>query len=448
MAEIEKLEHSRVAIKLEADRETFDKALMDSYNKNKKRFQVPGFRKGKVPYKLVVQYYGEGVLYEDAIDEIVNKAYPEVVKENNLQVVARPELDVDSIDENGMKYTLTVTVKPEVKLGQYEGVEAPYAKREITDETVNADIEAMRRRNSSLENVEGRPAKDGDTVVIDFEGFKDGVAFEGGKGENYSLKLGSKSFIPGFEDQIVGHNIDEDFTVEVTFPENYHAEDLKGAKATFNVKIHNIKEEKIPDVDDEFVKDVSEFDTLDELKADIRKSQEEAAEKDAKNAFINAVVGVVADNAEVEIPDAMIDNEVDNMADEQASRMSQQGINLETYLQYTGQNLDDFKKAMRPVAEIRVKGNLVIEAVAKELKMDATEEEYNKELEDMAKAYNTDVERLKEAFGEDNPYIKDTIINRKTVEYLADKAVKTEPKAEEPEADEAKAEASEEKTEE
>lgn len=431
MAQIEKLEHSKVAIKLECDREEFDKALKSSYNKNKKRFQVPGFRKGKVPYQLVIKYYGEGVLYEDAIDEIVNPAYQEAVKENELEVVSRPELDVDSIDENGMKYTLTVTVKPEVKLGKYEGVEAPYYKREITDETVDADIDAMRRRNATWENVEDRPAKSGDKVNIDYEGFKDGVAFEGGKGENYDLTLGSHSFIPGFEEQVEGHSVGEEFTIEVKFPEDYHAEELKGQDTTFNVKIHNIKEEKMPDLDDEFVKDVSEFDTLDELKADIRKNQEEAAEKEAKNAFINTVVGVVADNAEVEIPDVMIDNEVENMANEQASRMSQQGIGLDMYLQYTGQSMEDFKAGMKPMALIRVKSNLVIEAVAKELKLEVTPEEYEKELEDMAKAYNgMTVEDIKKAVGEDNPFVKESIINRKTVEWLADKAVKTEPKEE------------------
>ncbi len=441
MAQIEKLEHSKVAIKLECDREEFDKALKSAYNKNKKRFQVPGFRKGKVPYQLVIKYYGEGVLYEDAIDEIVNPAYQEAVKENELEVVSRPELDVDSIDENGMKYTLTVTVKPEVKLGKYEGVEAPYYKREITDETVNADIDAMRRRNATWENVEDRPAKSGDKVNIDYEGFKDGVAFEGGKGENYDLTLGSHSFIPGFEEQVEGHNVGEEFTIEVKFPEDYHAEELKGQDTTFNVKIHNIKEEKMPDLDDEFVKDVSEFDTLDELKADIRKNQEEAAEKEAKNAFINTVVGVVADNAEVEIPDVMIDNEVENMANEQASRMSQQGIGLDMYLQYTGQSMEDFKAGMKPMALIRVKSNLVIEAVAKELKLEVTPEEYDKELEDMAKAYNgMTVEDIKKAVGEDNPYVKESIINRKTVEWLADKAVKTEPKEEESNEEESKEE--------
>ncbi|SEW07404.1 trigger factor [Ruminococcaceae bacterium KH2T8] len=431
MATIEKKENSQVQIALEASREEFAAALQKSYNKNKKRFQVPGFRRGKVPYQLVVKYYGEGVLYEDAIDEIVNPAYSQVVKENDLQVVSRPELDVQEIGEDGLKYTLTVTVKPEVKLGKYEGVEVPYSKREVTDETIDAEIERMRKRNSTLENVEDRAAQNGDTVVIDYEGFKDGVAFEGGKGESYSLKLGSGSFIPGFEDQVVGHNVGEEFSIEVKFPEEYHAEELKGADATFNVKIHNIKAEILPELDDEFVKDVSEFDTLAELKADIKKNQEEAAEKEAKNIFINETLKVVADNAEVEIPSVMVDNEVENMAQEQASRMSQQGIELDMYLQYMGQNMDQFKQSLRPMAEIRVKNNLVIEAVSKELKMEATAEEYDKEIEQMAKAYNMDKADIAKALGEDNPYIKENIVSRKTVEYLADKAVKTEPKAEE-----------------
>ncbi|MBO4242249.1 MAG: trigger factor [Clostridiales bacterium] len=431
MATIEKKENSRVEIALSASKEEFDKALMASYNKNKKRFQVPGFRKGKVPYGLVVQYYGEGVLYEDAIDEIVNKAYPEVIKENDLQVVSRPELDVQEIGEEGMKYTLTVTVKPEVKLGKYEGVEVPYSEREITDESVNEEIERMRKRNSSLEVVEGRAVKEGDTVVIDYEGFKDGVAFEGGKGENYSLKIGSKSFIPGFEDQIIGHNAGEEFSIEVKFPEDYHAEELKGADATFNVKIHNIKEEIVPELDDEFVKDVSEFDTLDELKADIRKNQEEAAKKEAKNAFLNEVVKTVCDNAEVEIPEVMIDNEVENMVNEQAQRMQSQGIQLEMYLQYMGQTIDEYKQSIRGVAQPRVKSNLVLEAISKDLKIEATAEEYDKEMDEMAKAYNMEKENILKALGDDNEFVKENIVSRKTVEYLEEKAVKTEPKAEE-----------------
>lgn len=436
MATITKKEHSQVEIALEATREEFEAGLKKSYEKNKKRFQVPGFRKGKVPYALVIKYYGEGVLYEDAIEEVVNPAYMAAVKENDLKVVSRPELDVQSIDENGMKYTITVSVKPEVTLGQYEGVEAPYAKTEVTDESVDAEIERMRKRNATLENVEDRPVQDGDTAVIDYEGFKDGVAFEGGKGENYSLKIGSKSFIPGFEDQIIGHNVGEEFAIEVKFPEEYHSEDLKGADATFNVKIHNIKAEKLPELDDEFVKDVSEFDTLDELKADIKKNQEEAAEKEAKNMFINDVIAVVADNATVDIPESMIEATIDQMADEQAQAMSQQGLELSMYLQYVGQTMDEFKAGLKPMAEVRTKNNLVIEAVAKALNMEATAEEYDAEVEAMAKAYNMDKADIAKALGEDNEFIKENIINRKTVEYLADKAVKTAPKAAEAKADE------------
>ncbi len=427
MATITKKEHSLVEIALEATREEFEAGLQKSYNKNKGRFQVPGFRKGKVPYALVIKYYGEGVLYEDAIEEVVNPAYIAAVKENDLQIVSRPELDVQSIDENGMKYTITVAVKPEVTLGQVEGVEAPYAKTEVTDESVNAEIERMQKRNSTLENVEGRAVEDGDTVVIDYEGFKDGVAFEGGKGENYSLKIGSKSFIPGFEEQLIGHNVDEEFAIEVTFPEEYHSEDLKGAAATFNIKIHNIKCEKLPELDDEFVKDVSEFDTLDELKADIKKNQEEAAEKEAKNMFINEVITAIANDATVDIPEALYESEVDQMADEQAQAMAQQGLELNMYLQYVGQTMDEFKAGLKPMAEVRVKNKLVIEAASKALKIEATAEEYDAEVESMAKAYNMDKEDIAKALGEDNEFVKENIISRKTVEYLADKAVKLTP---------------------
>ncbi|MCQ2532200.1 MAG: trigger factor [Saccharofermentans sp.] len=435
MSNIEKLEKSQVAISLEATREEFNAALQASYKKNKNRFQVPGFRKGKVPYQLVVKYYGEGVLYEDAIDEIVNPAYQAAVKEHDLQVVARPDLDVESIDENGMKYKLIVTVKPEVTLGQYEGVEVPYSQNEVTDETVMNELESMRKRNSSLENVEGRSVQEGDTVIIDYEGFKDGVAFEGGKGENYNLKIGSHSFIPGFEEAIVGHDIGEEFTIDVKFPEDYHAEELKGAVASFEVKIHNIKAEVLPELDDEFVKDVSEFDTLDELKADIKKNQEESAKRIAENAFLNEVVTAVAENATVEIPEAMILTEMDNMTNEQAARMEQQGIQLQMYLQYMGQTIEQFKESMKPMAEVRVKNNLVIDAIAKELKIESTAEEYDKEIESMATAYQMDKEDLKKAIGENNPMITEGIVSRKTVEYLAEKAVKTAPKAAEADAE-------------
>ncbi len=427
---IEKKENSEVVISLEATREEFEAGLKKSYEKNKKRFQVPGFRKGKVPYQLVLQYYGEGVLYDDAIDSIASAAYVEAIKEHDLQVVSRPSIDIKEINENGMKYELTVTVKPDVKLGKYEGVEVPYSEREINDETVNNELEAMQKRNASQEEVTDRAVENGDTAVIDYEGFKDGVAFEGGKGENYNLKIGSGSFIPGFEEQIIGHKIDEEFSIEVKFPDEYHSEELKGAAATFNVKIHAIKAEKLPELDDEFAKDVSEFDTLDELKADIKAKQIERAQKEAKNVFENEVVRVVSDNAEVEVPDCMVDTEVEQMIQQQASSMQQQGIELDMYLKYVGQTMDEFKESMKPMAKVRVKSNLVLEAISKEMKVEATDDDYNNELETIAKAYNMKKEDVENAIGKNSEYLKESIITRKTVEALAEKAVKTEPKAE------------------
>ncbi len=443
---IEKKEHSQVVITFDASKEAWAEALKKSYGKNKGRFQVPGFRKGKVPYQLVCQYYGEGVLYEDAINELANEEYPEAVKEHDLKVVSRPELDVSEINEDGIKYTITVYVKPEFELGAYEGVEVPFKDQVVTDEDVDADIERMRKRNASLEEVEDRPAAEGDTVTIDYEGFKDGVAFEGGKGEGYNLKLGSKSFIPGFEEQVAGHSTGDEFTIEVKFPEDYHAEDLKGADATFNVKIHAIKTEVVPELDDEFAKDVSEFDTLDELKSDVRAKQQEKADKDNKAGFENETIRAVCDNCEIDIPQSMIDNEVDQMANDQAARMSSQGIGLDMYLQYVGQSMEDFKKSLEPMARVRVKSSLVIEKITEKLDPEVTEEDYNEEIATLANSYKIDVEDVKKQIGEDSEFLKDSIRARKTVEYLASKAVKVEPK--EPEAAEEAADAEEAKTEE
>ena len=425
---IEKKEHSQVVISLESSKEEWNEALKKAYNKNKNRFQVPGFRKGKVPYQLVCQYYGEGVLYEDAMNEIANTQYPEAVKEHDLKVVSRPEMDVQDINDEGIKYTISVYVKPEFELGQYEGVEVPFKDQVVTDEDVDAEIERMRKRNASLEEVSDRPAQEGDTVTIDYEGFKDGVAFEGGKGEGYNLKLGSKSFIPGFEEQVAGHNVDEEFTIEVKFPEDYHAEDLKGADATFNVKIHAIKTEIVPELDDEFAKDVSEFDTLDELKADVRAKQQERADKDNKSGFENETVRAVCDNCEIDIPESMIQNEVEQMAQDQAARMSSQGIGLDMYLQYVGQTMDDFKKSLEPMARVRVKSSLVIEKITEKIDPEVTDEEYNEELSTIANSYKMDLEEVKKSIGDDSAFIKDSIKARKTVEYLASKAVKVEPK--------------------
>ncbi|MBO4687834.1 MAG: trigger factor [Clostridiales bacterium] len=449
MASIEKKENNIVVISLEASQEEFKDAMMKSFNKNKNRFQIPGFRKGKAPYKLVVQYYGEGVLFDDAIDIVVNPAYQEAVKENDLQVVSRPELDIQEIGaDKGMKYTITVTVKPEVELGQYEGVEAEYRFVAPTDETVEAELKRQQERNGRMVPVEGRAVEDGDTVTIDYEGFVDGVAFDGGKDEGHDLKIGSHSFIPGFEEQLIGHNIDDDFPITVTFPEDYHAENLKGKEATFQVKIHDIKVKELPEIDDDFVKDVSEFDTLDEYKADILKKQTEQAEKSAQDRFENEVVRVVTENAKVDVPDCMVETEIDSMIDEQNYRMRSQGITLEMYLQYMGQTMEEYREGIRTMAKTRVKTSLVLEAVGKAMNIEATDADVEEEAEKVAAQYGMKKEDFLERIKDNDQFIRDSIIGRKTVDALAEKAVKTEPK-EEPKAEEAPAEeASEEKTEE
>ena len=442
MASIEKKDNNSVVISLEASVEEFKEAMQKAYNKNKNRFQIPGFRKGKVPYKLVKQYYGEGVFYDDAIDAVVNPAYQAAIKEHDLKVVSRPELDIQEIGEDkGMKYTLTVTVKPDVELGQYEGVEAAYRYIAPSDETVDAELKRQQERNGRMVPVEGRAVEDGDTVTIDFEGFVDGVAFEGGKAEGHELKIGSKSFIPGFEDQIIGHNIDEEFPITVTFPEDYNAEELKGKEATFQIKLHAIKVKELPEIDDDFVKDVSEFDTLDEYKADILKKQTEQAEKAAQDAFENEVVKVVSDNAKVDIPECMVETEIDNMIEEQSYRMKSQGIELEVYLKYMGQTMEEYRKGLHTMAQSRVKSSLVLEACSKAMNIEATDEDVDEEAGKIAEQYGMKKEDFLARIKDNDSFIRETIIGRKTVDALAAKAVKVEPK-EEPKAE------TEEKTEE
>ena len=440
MSSVEKKENNIVVISLEASAEEFKDAMMKSFNKNKNRFQIPGFRKGKAPYKLVKQYYGEGALYDDAIDILVNPQYSAAIKEHDLKVVSRPELDIQEIGEDkGMKYTITVTVKPEVELGQYEGVEAAYRFIAPTDETVEAELKRLQDRNGRMVPVEGRAVENGDTVTIDYEGFVDGVAFEGGKAEGHDLKIGSNSFIPGFEEQLIGHNIDEEFPITVTFPEEYHAEELKGKEATFQIKLHAIKVKELPELNDDFAKDVSEFDTLDEYKADIKKTQTEQAEKAAQDSFENEVVKVVTENAKVDIPSCMVDTEVDNMIEEQSYRMRSQGIALEMYLKYMGQTMDEYKAGLRTMAEGRVKTSLVLEAVGKALNIEATDADVEEEAEKIAAQYGMKKDDFMARIKDNDQFIRDSIVGRKTVDALTASAKKVEAK------DEPKEEAKEEK---
>lgn len=426
-AKLERKENSVVVLTMEASKEEFAAAVQKSFIKNRNRFQIPGFRKGKAPFPLVKKYYGEGVLYDDAIDFVVNDNYGKAVKENNLEVVSKPELDIVDIGpDKGMVYTVTVTVKPEVTLGDYMGVEAPFHYHEPGNEDVDKELERILERNSRLIPVDDRTIADKDTVTIDYEGFVDGVAFEGGKAEGHDLKIGSNSFIPGFEEQLIGHAIGEEFPITVKFPDEYHSEELKGKQATFQIKVHAIKTKELPALDDEFAKDVSEFDTLEEYRADILKNKIEQAKAHAEEEFNNSVVQVVCDNAKVEIPECMIQTEMEQMTREQSSRMKQQGIELEQYLQYVGQTMDDFRKSMEPVAVVRVKSNLVIEEAAKALGIEATPEDMDAELEKIASQYGMKKEDLASRIAGNDEFIRDSVIGRKTVEALSSAAKKVD----------------------
>jgi len=426
-AKLERKENSVVVLTMEASKEEFAAAVQKSFIKNRNRFQIPGFRKGKAPFPLVKQYYGEGALYDDAIDFVVNDTYGQAIKDNNLEVVSKPELDIIDIGpDKGMIYTVTITVKPTVTLGNYIGVEAPFHYHEPGQDDVDKELERIQERNSRLIPVDDRAISDKDTVTIDYEGFVDGVAFEGGKAEGHDLKIGSNSFIPGFEEQLVGHSIGEEFPITVHFPDEYHSEELKGKEATFQIKVHAIKTKELPVLDDEFAKDVSEFDTLEEYRADILKNKIEQAKAHAEEEFQNSVVQVVCDNATVEVPDCMIQTEIEQMSREQSSRMKQQGIDLEQYLQYVGQTMDDFKKSMEPVATVRVKSNLVVEEVAKALSIEATAEDIDAELEKIASQYGMKKDDLASRIAGNDDFIRDSVIGRKTVEAIASAAKKVD----------------------
>ena len=422
---MEKKENNVVVLTIDVTKEDFAAAIQQSFQKNKNRFQIPGFRKGKAPYHMVKQYYGEGVLYDDAIDFAVSPAYAAAVKEHGLKIVSKPELDILDIGaEKGLKFTITVTEKPEVTLGAYMGVEAPYHFHDASQEDVQKELDRVLERNSRLVPIEDRPVAADDTVTINYEGFSDGVAFEGGKAEGYDLKIGSNSFIPGFEEQLIGHTVNEEFPISATFPEEYHSEELKGKEVTFQIKLLAIKSHELPVLDDEFAKDVSEFDTLEEYKADILAKKQEQAKVHAGADFQNAVVKVACDNAVVEIPDCMVDTEVDQLADEQANRMKYQGIELEQYLQYVGQTMEDFRAGLVPVAKVRVKSNLVIEAIAKAENIVATDEDVDAEAEKMAAQYNMKKEELLSRLGGNDGFIRESIVAQKAVDMITEAAVK------------------------
>ncbi len=387
-------------LEIQIDRAEFDAAVDAAFKKNAGKMNVPGFRKGKAPRAIIEKMYGKGVFYEDALNEVVPKAYADALTETALEVVSAPEYDVKSLDDDGVVITVKVFVKPECTLKAYKGLKAEKENVTIGDEAVDHEIQTVRERNAREVDVTDRPAQNGDCVVFDFEGFADGKAFEGGKAEKYHLKLGSGQFIPGFEDQICGHNIGDEFDVEVTFPADYHETTLAGKPATFKCKLHEIKFDELPALDDEFVKDVSEFDTLDEYKADIKAKLEENAKKAQQAKIDEQLLDALCENLEAEIPEAMFETELDACLRDYENRLRYQGIDMKTFMQYTGATVDSLKAQLRPQAEKNVKIRLALEAVAKLEGLTADAEKIEAEYKKIADAYGIDVEKVKSAVNE------------------------------------------------
>ncbi len=421
----EEVEKNLTKLSFEVSAEEFDKAIDRAYYKNKNKLQVPGFRKGKAPKAVVYKMYGKTSFYDEALNDLLPGAYEAALKESGLDVVARPEFDVEDVkDGEPVVFTALVTTKPEVKLGEYKGIKVPKVDYTVSDEDVDKDIEATQQKNARLVSVDDRAVENGDIAVIDFEGFVDGVAFEGGKGEDYELEIGSNTFIPGFEEQIVGAKVDDLIDVNVTFPEEYHAEELKGKPAVFKVKVNEIKVRELPEIDDDFASEVSEFDTLEEYKADVRKQLEKAAKEKAEDEIQNAVVDKAVENAEFEVPEKMIENQIENMINDFAQRLSYQGMSLDMYLQYTGQTLDSMKEAYREQAVKQVNAGLVIDAIAAAEGVEVSDEELELNLVDMSKKYNMELDKLKELISDaELEGIKKEMVFKKTIEMLYNNAV-------------------------
>jgi len=419
-SKVEKLETNKVKLEIEVDAARFEEGMQKSYFKNVKRFNVPGFRRGKAPRQIIENFYGEGVFYEDAINEVCPEAYEAAVEEHNLEPVDRPEIDILQIGKGeNLIFTATVTVKPEVELGDYKGIEVNKVEYNVTDEDVERELKIAQDRVARWVAVDDRPVKEHDRVTIDYAGFVDGEQFPGGTAENQSLEIGSGHFIPGFEEQIVGMNIGEEKEIQVTFPEEYHAEDLKGKAATFKVKLHEIKEKEVPDLDDEFAKDVSEFDTLEEYKADIRKKLEENAANRAKIEMEDQLIKKVVENASVEIPDVMVERQIDSLTRDFEYRLMYQGLSLDKYLEYTGTSKEVFRAQYRDEAYNRVKTQLVLEKISKVENIVAEEEDINKEISRMAEQYKKDVEEFRSTLREEDiDYISDGIVLQKTIDFL------------------------------
>ena len=413
---------NEVKLEFTIDAKTFDESIVNVFNKNARYFNIPGFRKGKAPFNVVERHYGDEIFYEDAFNEVANKAYEEAIDSEKLEIVSKPKIDVVQMEKGkDLIFTAIVNTKPEVELGKYKGIDLEKASQKVTDKDIEEELNNMAERNSRMVNVEKRAAKEGDTVLIDYIGTIDGKAFEGGRAENYDLTLGSKTFIPGFEEQVVGMKINEVKDIKTKFPDDYFSKDVAGKEANFNVTVHEIKEKELPKIDDEFAKDVSEFDTLKELKNDIKSKKEKANEERSKRQLESDAIDAVVENSKIDIPAGMIDLELDNMQDDMNRNLSYQGFSFEKYLQMVGKTVAQFRTESRDQAIKSIKRRLVLEAIAKDEKIDVSEKEIDSKLEELSKAYGRKVEDLK-AIKEVIEGVKTDIKDEKVVKVLIDNA--------------------------
>lgn len=422
--QVENLEKNMAKLTVEVPAEELEKAIQAAYMKQRSRISLPGFRKGKVPRHMVEKMYGPEIFYEDAVNSILSKEYPKAAEESELQIVSRPSVDVVQLEKGkNFIFTAEVAVKPEVTLGKYLGVAVKKADIAVSEEEVTAEIERERESNARMVTVEGRPIEDGDTAVIDYEGFVDGEAFEGGKEENHSLVIGSHSFIDTFEEQLIGKNTGDNVTVNVTFPEDYHSPEVAGKAAMFQVKINEIKAKELPELDDEFAQDVSEFDTLAEYRESVEKKLIERKEAEARREKENQLIEKIIEDSQMEIPEAMIDTQTENMVDDFANRLAQQGMPMEQYMQFTGMTEEKLMEQMRPDALKRIQSGLVLEAIAKAEDIQVSEDDVETEIGNMAEMYGMEVDKLKEIFVEsERENMKKDLAIQKAVDLIVEKA--------------------------
>ena len=423
--QVEKLEKNMAKLTIEVPADDLEKALQSAYMKQKNKINMPGFRKGKVPRQMIEKMYGAEIFYDDAANELIPKAYSEAYEECELDIVSQPDINVVQIEKGKpFVFTAEVATKPEVTLGEYKGLKVDKVSTRVTQKEVDAKIQEEAEKNARTVTVEDRPVQDGDEVILDFEGFVDGTPFEGGKGENYPLTIGSNSFIPGFEEQLIGAETEKEVEVNVTFPEDYHAEDLKGKEAVFKCTVHEIKAKELPEIDDEFAAEVSEFDTLEEYKADVKAKLKEEKAKEGKTKKEDQAVEQAVKNASMDIPKAMIETQVRQMADDFAQRIQSQGISLEQYFQFTGMTAEKMMEELRPQAIKRIETRLVLEAISKAENIEISDEKIDEELAKMAETYKMEVDKLKEFMGENEKnQMKEDMAVQEAVTFLVENAV-------------------------